>query len=188
MNMMEEAASVPLEDIDVSRPELFQNDTWHPWFARLRNEAPVHYLEDSVNGPFWSVTSHELIKQVDTNNQVFSSEKGGIAIVDPPQIEGQIQGQSFITLDEPSHTPQRQAVAPTVAPKNLGELEPLIRERAADILDNLPVGGVTKKPRSYGWIPTEDATLMWATAGSNWRTSGSRPRPIRFMRSMMCTP
>ena len=146
MNMMEEAASVPLEDIDVSRPELFQNDTWHPWFARLRNEAPVHYLEDSVNGPFWSVTSHELIKQVDTNNQVFSSEKGGIAIVDPPQIEGQIQGQSFITLDEPSHTPQRQAVAPTVAPKNLGELEPLIRERAADILDNLPVG------ETFNWV------------------------------------
>lgn len=146
MNMMEEVASVPLEEIDVSRPELFQNDTWHPWFARLREEAPVHYLEDSVNGAFWSVTSHELIKQVDTNNEVFSSEKGGIAIVDPVQIEGQTQGESFITLDEPRHTPLRQAVAPTVAPKNLGELEPLIRERAADILDNLPVG------ETFNWV------------------------------------
>ena len=144
--MMEEVASVPLEEIDVSRPELFQNDTWHPWFARLREEAPVHYLEDSVNGAFWSVTSHELIKQVDTNNEVFSSEKGGIAIVDPVQIEGQTQGESFITLDEPRHTPLRQAVAPTVAPKNLGELEPLIRERAADILDNLPVG------ETFNWV------------------------------------
>ena len=38
--------TTPLAQIDVSRPELFQNDTWHPWFARLRQESPVHYLED----------------------------------------------------------------------------------------------------------------------------------------------
>jgi len=139
--------STPLEEIDVSRPELFQNDSWQPWFARLRKEAPVHYLADSVNGPFWSVSSHQLIKEVDTNNKVFSSEKGGIAIVDPYVVEeNQIQGQSFITLDEPKHMKQRMAVAPSVAPKNLAELEPLIRERAIDILENLPVG------ETFNWV------------------------------------
>jgi cytochrome P450 len=141
------AESVPLEKIDVSRPELFQADTWQPWFARLRREAPVHYLTDSINGPFWSVCSHALIKEVDSKNEVFSSERGGIAIVDPMvQEEGQIQGQSFITLDEPRHMPQRMAVAPAVAPRNLIELEPLIRERAADILDNLPLG------ETFNWV------------------------------------
>ncbi|MEE4360017.1 MAG: cytochrome P450 [Pseudomonadales bacterium] len=138
---------LPLEEIDVSRPELFRDDTWRPWFARLREEAPVHFLKDSVNGPFWSVTSHALIKEVDTTHEVFSSEKGGIAIVDPYAAEeGQIQGRSFITLDEPEHAPQRRAVAPTVAPRNLAELEPLIRERAADILDHLPVG------ETFNWV------------------------------------
>ena len=72
--------ALALEEIDVSRPELFQTDTWQPAFARLRREAPVHYLADSENGPFWSVTKHQLIKEVDTNHQVFSSEAGGIAI------------------------------------------------------------------------------------------------------------
>ncbi|MGD8830741.1 MAG: cytochrome P450 [Pseudomonadales bacterium] len=141
--------TTPLEEIDVSRPELYRTDTWQPWFARLRREAPVHYLADSVNGPFWSVCSHKLIKEVDTNNAVFSSsaEFGGIAIADPPAAEeGQIQGQSFITMDEPQHMPQRMAVAPTVAPKNLAELEPLIRERAIDILENLPVG------ETFNWV------------------------------------
>ncbi|MBO6658996.1 MAG: hypothetical protein JJ934_19040, partial [Pseudomonadales bacterium] len=46
----DEALDTPLDQIDVSRPEIFQNDTWQPWFARLRKEAPVHYLSDSVNG------------------------------------------------------------------------------------------------------------------------------------------
>lgn len=139
--------ATPLEEIDVSRPELFQNDTWRPWFARLRREAPVHYLADSVNGAFWSVTNHHHIKEVDSNHQVFSSEAGGIAIVDP--IVGnpeQLQGESFIQLDEPRHAPQRQTVAPAVAPKNLAELEPLIRERAIDILENLPVG------ETFNWV------------------------------------
>ena len=75
-----------------------------------------------------------------------SNEFGGIAIVDPPKIEGQVQGQSFITMDEPEHMPQRMAVAPTVAPTNLAELEPLIRERAVDILENLPVG------ETFNWV------------------------------------
>ncbi|NIP15789.1 MAG: cytochrome P450 [Pseudomonadales bacterium] len=148
-NDASEVAEVPLGEIDVSRPELFRNDTWQPWFARLREEAPVHFLADSVNGPFWSVCSHRLIKEVDRNNTVFSSssEFGGIAIADPPVLEeGQIQGQSFITMDEPRHMPQRMAVAPTVAPRNLGELEPLIRERAIDILENLPVG------ETFNWV------------------------------------
>ena len=141
--------AVPLEEIDVSRPELFKNDSWQPWFARLRKEAPVHYLADSVNGPFWSVSSHKLIKEVDSNNTVFSSSSdfGGIAIADPPPPqEGHIQGQSFITMDEPQHMPQRMAVTPAVAPKNLAEMEPLIRERAIDILEHLPVG------ETFNWV------------------------------------
>ena len=138
---------VPLDKIDVSQPELFRNDTWRPWFARLRREAPIHYLAESSVGPFWSVTNHKLIKEVDTNHRVFSSEKGGIAIVDPYVTnENQIQGQSFITMDEPQHMKQRRAVAPTVAPTNLTELEPLIRERAIDILENLPVG------ETFNWV------------------------------------
>ena len=141
------AETIPLDQIDVSRPQLFEKDIWQPWFARLRRQAPVHYQAESINGPFWSVTSHQLIKEVDTNNRVFSSEKEGIAIVDPiVQEEGQVQGQSFITLDEPKHMEQRQAVAPSVAPSNLAEFEPLIRERAIDILENLPVG------QAFNWV------------------------------------
>ena len=139
--------NVPLDKIDVSRPEIYLNDNWQPWFERLRKEAPVHYLADSATGPFWSVTSHEMIKAVDTNNEIFSSEAKGIAIVDPYVAEeGQMQGKNFIAMDGDEHVKQRMAVAPTVAPKNLAGFEPLIRERASDILDNLPVG------ETFNWV------------------------------------
>jgi cytochrome P450 len=143
--------TTPLEEIDVSRASLFETDSWRPWFARLRREAPVHYLADSENGPFWSVTSHELIKQVDTNHGVFSSEAGGISIVEgPPEDadpETQAQGiESFISMDPPRHGAQRNTVSPSVAPRNLANLEPLIRERVIDILENLPIG------ETFNWV------------------------------------
>ncbi|MBI1252723.1 MAG: cytochrome P450 [Hyphomonas sp.] len=137
-----------LDRIDVSVPHRFKDDTWQPWFARLRRESPVHYLEDSANGPFWSVTTHDTVMAVDTNHTAFSSEVKGIAIVDPPETgeAALMRSKSFITLDEPAHREQRKAVSPAVAPQNLKNFETLIRERAADILDNLPVG------KTFNWV------------------------------------
>jgi len=141
---------MPLEQIDVSQASIYRDDSWGPYFARLRREAPVHYLADSANGAFWSVTSHPLIKQVDTNHQVFSSEAGGISIVDGPPAgvpEDQIQEiENFIAMDPPQHDVQRNTVQPAVAPRNLANLEPLIRERVIDILENLPVG------ETFNWV------------------------------------
>ena len=46
-----------LSNLDVSEPHRFAEDSWRPVFALLRDQAPVHYCPDSVNGPYWSVTS-----------------------------------------------------------------------------------------------------------------------------------
>ena len=40
-----------LSEIDVSDPMIFKNDAFRPIFARLRQEAPVHYCKESPFGP-----------------------------------------------------------------------------------------------------------------------------------------
>ena len=136
-----DVSNIPLEEIDVSDPTIYENDTWQPYFARLRKEAPVHYQAESSNGAFWSISSHDLIKQVDTNHTVFSSEVGGIAIPDAlVDDENAMPIENFIAMDPPRHDAQRMTVSPSVAPSNLANFEPLIRERVNDILDNLPIG------------------------------------------------
>lgn len=144
-----ELADLPLERIDVSDPSIYQQDCWQPYFARLRKEAPLHYQAESDHGPFWSATSHRLIKQIDTDHSAFSSADG-IAIVDPPEDpvlrEQGVEIDSFITMDPPRHDSHRATVSPSVAPSNLGNFEPLIRERAVDILENLPVG------ETFNWV------------------------------------
>ena len=111
--------TVPLDQIDVSNASIFETDTWQPWFARLRKEAPVHYCAESPVGAYWSVTTHDLIKQVDSNHHVFSSAQG-IAIPDAREgdetLDTDVPIENFISMDPPGHDIQRATVAPSVAP------------------------------------------------------------------------
>ena len=125
-----------LDSVDISRARLFSKEIWRPYFKRLREEAPVYFHKESAFGPYWSVTTFDHIMAVDKNNRQFSSASG-ITLVDQ---DTDLRTQSFITADQPKHGPQRKAVQNVVAPQNLQNLESLIRDRAAEILDNLPVG------------------------------------------------
>jgi len=79
----ERAYSIPLADFDPGDPELFRNDSFWPYFDRLRKEDPVHYCRDSMFGPYWSVTRYNDIMDIETNHSVFSSAAslGGINVM-----------------------------------------------------------------------------------------------------------
>ena len=46
---------VPIEKIDPADEFLMEADEHWGYFARLREEAPVHYCADSPSGPYWSI-------------------------------------------------------------------------------------------------------------------------------------
>src|ERR1700719_2566803 len=129
--------SVPLDEIDVSNPYLYSEDTWHGFFARLRRDDPVHFCDSPLYGPYWSVTRYRDIMTVDTSHQTYSSDAafGGITLKDVPL---QYRKESFIAMDPPRHDEQRKIVAPIVAPPNLAKMSSTIRERAIRILEGLP--------------------------------------------------
>src|ERR1700761_5499213 len=148
--------TIPLDQIDVSDPRLFQDDVWPDWFARLRRDDPVHYTAESLFGPYWSVTRYKDIMKVETNPQVFSSASG-ITLLDQ---ETQYRLAMFIAMDPPKHDLQRLVVAPIVAPGNLATMAGTIRERAIKILDGLP------RNETFDWVEhvsIELTTQMLAT-------------------------
>jgi cytochrome P450 len=132
-----EAYSTPLDRIDVSLQDRFVTNTFWPFFERLRREDPVHYCAESEFGPYWSVTRFNDIVEVETHHGVFSSE-GAISIYDP--ADDDMQMPNFIAMDPPKHDQQRKTIAPIVSSDNLTNFAPLIRSRAAKILDELPIG------------------------------------------------
>jgi cytochrome P450 len=133
---------IPLEQIDICDPRLLEYDAWRPYFARLRDEDPVHYQAESSFGPFWSITRFEDIVAVDSNYQDFSSEPT-IVIGD---LDEDLAFEMFIAMDPPKHDLQRRAAQPVVAPQNLVQMEALIRSRVVEILDDLPVG------ETFNWV------------------------------------
>jgi len=152
-------ATIPLEEIDVSQPEIFRDFTMWGFFDRLRKDDPVHYCADSEFGAYWSVTKYNDIMAVDTNHQVFSSDAhlGGITVGDP---DDDFILPMFIAMDPPKHDAQRKVVSPIVAPANLAMLEGTIRERAIRLIDAMPRG------EEFDWvdhISIELTTQMLAT-------------------------
>jgi len=152
-----DAWTKPLDQFDVSDPALFQNDTWQPYFERLRQEAPVHYCKDSLYGPYWSISKYKDVMAVEVNHQTYSSEVGGIQIFDLPK---DMQRPNFIRMDPPKHDEQRKVASPIVAPGNLANMAGLIRERTCRVLDGLPRG------ETFDWVQHVSinlTTMMLAT-------------------------
>ena len=151
------AAAGPIEGFDVSNPALYEHAAWGPYFARMRAEAPVHWCADSRFGPYWSLSCYKDILATDSNHGLFSSEIGGIQVVDQPVA---LARPSFIRMDPPKHDELRRVVQPIVAPQNLVNMEKLIRERTCAVLDRLP------RNVPFDWVELvsiELTTLMLAT-------------------------
>ena len=157
--LVDKVNAIPLEDIDVSDPALYESNTHWPYFERLRREDPVHYCKDSMFGPYWAITRYQDIMEVEMHHEVFSSDtsNGGITIQDGNLGLGV---EMFIAMDPPKHDEQRKAVSPMVSPENLARLESTIRERSQRILSSLPVG------ETFNWVEKvsiELTTQMLAT-------------------------
>ena len=148
--------SVPLDQIDMSLADLYQQNLHWTYFERLRKEDPVHYCANSPFGPYWSITKFDDILHVDKNHEIFSSEPA-ITIGD---FAEDFETPNFIVMDPPDHDVRRRTVTPGVSPATLADLEPVIRQRAGKILDELPVG------ETFDWVDKvsiELTTQMLAT-------------------------
>lgn len=154
--LVEDPMTVDLGKVDISRPELWESNTFWPYFERMRKEDPVHFCPESEFGPYWSVTKYKDIMHVDTNHDIYSSD-GGITLGDQDE---DFTLPMFIAMDPPLHDDQRKVVSPVVAPSNLATMESIIRERAGKILDELPIG------KEFNWVDRvsiELTTQMLAT-------------------------
>ena len=152
------AFSIPLEDINIVDVEMWRNETYWPYFERLRRDDPVHWHPEGQHedGPFWSVTKYNDIMAVDTNHEAFSSDTN-ITLFDQ---KDDFKMPMFIAMDPPKHDEQRKTVSPIVSPMNLATLEPLIRSRIQNTLDNLPIN------EPFDWVDRvsiELTTQMLAT-------------------------
>jgi cytochrome P450 len=140
-----------IDPLDVSRPELYADDTWREPFAELRARHPVYHCENSRFGPYWSLSTYKPIIHAESLPKIFSSgwEHGGITILgegqyDPDQYA--IPTPMFIAMDPPKHRDQRRTVAPAFSPSMIDRMTGDTVKRAGDLLDTLPIG------QPFDWV------------------------------------
>ncbi|WP_145120608.1 cytochrome P450 [Sphingomonas panaciterrae] len=154
MATLARSAAETVDPFDVSRPELYRDDTWRAPFAKLRAEAPVHYVPDSEFGAYWSVSTYKPIVEVESLPDLYSSEAGGITIAnfdaDDPNA---VRMPMFIARDRPVHTAQRRTVAPAFTPSEMTRMAADIRHRTEEVLDRLPWG------EGFDWVDTVSIEL-----------------------------
>jgi cytochrome P450 len=142
-----------VDPLDVSRAELYRDDTWQAPFERLRAEAPVHYTPASSFGPYWSVSTYKPIVEVESLPEIFSSEVGGITLADFIEGSNDVRMPMFIARDRPVHTAQRRTVAPAFTPSEMTRMSDDIRRRTGEVLDSLEWN------KEFDWVDTVSVEL-----------------------------
>ncbi len=136
-------------DWDVSRSEIYVEDRWQPIFKEMREKAPINKVVGSAYGDYWNVTTYKAIQHIEALPDLYSSAKGITIISDDPEElpdDLNIQLPMFIAMDRPEHTEQRRVIAPAFTPAEMNRMTDDIRQRTAEILDDLPVG------ESFDWV------------------------------------
>lgn len=106
----------------------------HPHHARLRAEAPVAW-NDTVG--FWALSRYAEVHEVSCDPGRFCSGKGiltmeiGVEYPSPP---------TMMHTDPPAHTAYRKLVQPGFKPSLMAALEPVARERLADLVATVEPG------------------------------------------------
>lgn len=104
----------------------------HSIYAELRRECPVARTE--AHGGFWVVSRYADVLSVVQDPHVFSSRVPSIPVQEGLPLEIRIPP---LTMDPPDHTRAKRLLATWFTPKRVSTMEPVIREVADSLIDDL---------------------------------------------------
>ncbi len=128
--------------IDLTSPDTYRGGIPREMFAYLRNEEPIYWHEDPVQGVgFWAVTRHKDLDFISKNPQMFSSEVKSCLLheSEPERIE--LMANQMINMDPPRHLKYRRLVRSAFTPKNVDSYTERFREIARDVVARAIEGG-----------------------------------------------
>lgn len=123
-------------------PEAYADeDHFHEACALLRRESPVHRVDASPDYlPFWALTRHADVLEVELNNSIFLNEPRpllGPAEADRRRAEQGDMLRTLIHVDGTEHRDLRGVTAEWFLPKSLGRLEAKLKHLARRYVDKM---------------------------------------------------
>ena len=121
----------------------------HDAFAWLRKNAPLDVAEVEGFDPFWVVTKHADILNIERQNDLFHNEdrSATLTTIEADQKVRAMMGgspnllRSLVQMDNPDHLQYRRLTQGWFMPQNLRKLEERIREIARGFIDRMAEKG-----------------------------------------------
>jgi cytochrome P450 len=118
-------------------------DRLHEALALLRREDPVHWVAAAGYEPFWAVTRHADIMEIERNNALFLNAPRPLlatAAMDAQAKQREAEGTALRTLihmDDPQHKVVRAIGAGWFRPRAMRALEERVAELARQYVDRM---------------------------------------------------
>ena len=176
----------------------FSETTWEdtfPVYRRLRDEAPVHYLEEY---DCWFLSRFEDVWALEQDQRALTSKFGTTST--HLLTKQTPTSPNLSCLDPPDHNPVRAYFNPFFKPGAVGQLEARVRELAAQAVEGARErGGADAVADLGGWLsvrvvctllglPLEDADqiLTWVNTYFDREdgTRGSTPRGVEAAKEL----
>lgn len=118
-------------------------------FAWLRREAPLDVAQPEGFDPFWVVTRHADILEVERQNELFHNGDRATVLttIEADRKVREMMGgsphlvRSLVQMDNPDHFAYRKVTQGALLPQNLRALEARIREIARGFVDRMAEHG-----------------------------------------------
>lgn len=124
-------------------PTAYQDGRIHDALLRLRREMPIAKIVTKDYTPFWIVTRHADIMDVELRASEFSSSDRPVTLPSDALVAAgtdmpaQPQSRSLVTVDGDEHRALRKLTQNYFMPRNLKALEGRIRELARESIDRM---------------------------------------------------
>lgn len=133
-----------LDRLDLGELALWEHGPPHEAFTRLRREAPIHWsplAEHPDEAGFWSITRAADLHEISLDHETFSSELGGVLVLDDFGIPLEGQRQQMISMDPPRHDRIKALFQRGFTPRRIAEHEDRIRAIVNPALDRVAERG-----------------------------------------------
>lgn len=115
----------------------------YPALSLLRQESPVHWVDAPGYNPFWAVTRHSDIQEVERRSAVFLNGPRPMLVsaamdeINRRREQHDLLLRPLVHLDGPPHRTMRSVIADWFRPQQLGRLDTTVRDFARSAVDRM---------------------------------------------------
>lgn len=130
---------------DIARAATYGDDTQlHELLTDMRNNQPVALIETDDHRPFWALSKHADILEVERQHTLFINAPRAVLMNAEAEEALKASGmaiRSLVQMDDPDHSKFRDLTRDWFMPQNLAKVEARVEAIAAEFIDKLLATG-----------------------------------------------